>query len=70
MPSPSLPRADAAALLTLSVQDAVAHVRLNRSAKRNALNDALIAELHATFVSLPEPVRAVVLDGKAGKVGK
>lgn len=40
------------------------HLRLNRPAKRNALNDALIAELQSTFVGLPAAVRAVVLSGE------
>ena len=51
-------------LLTVSVEGAIAHVRLNRPAKRNALNDALIAELHTTFVNLPEAARVVVLSGE------
>ena len=58
------PRGGAATHLTLDVQGLVAHVRLNRPAKRNALNDALIAELHGTFISLPDSVRAVVLSGE------
>jgi enoyl-CoA hydratase/carnithine racemase len=63
VPSSTLARADGA-LLTLSVQDGIAHLRLNRPAKRNALNDALIAELHAGFVGLAESVRVVVLSGE------
>ena len=62
------PRGGAATHLTLDVQGLVAHVRLNRPAKRNALNDALIAELHSTFINLPDGVRAVVLSGE-GKHG-
>ena len=54
----------AAPLLTLDVQGAVGHVRLNRPAKRNALNDALIAELHAAFVNLPDAVNVIVLSGE------
>jgi len=57
-PSPS------SAVLTLDVQGPIAHLRLNRPAKRNALNDALIAALHGAFVTLPEAVRAVVLSGE------
>jgi len=53
-----------AALLTLITQGAVAHVRLNRPAKRNALSDALIEQLHAAFSSLPDAVHAVVLSGE------
>ena len=51
-------------LLTLQVDGPVAHLRLNRPAKRNALNDALIAALHARFVQFPETVRAVVVSGE------
>ncbi len=50
-------------LLTLDVQGAVAHVRLNRPAKRNAINDALIAQLHSAFINLPAGVGAAVLSG-------
>jgi enoyl-CoA hydratase/carnithine racemase len=42
----------------------VLHVRLDRAAKRNALNDALIARLHEVFAGLPAAVRAVVLSGE------
>ena len=55
------PRGGAATPLTLDVQGLVAHVRLNRPAARNALNGALIAELHSTFINLPDDVRAAVL---------
>ncbi|MGE0673412.1 MAG: crotonase/enoyl-CoA hydratase family protein [Methylibium sp.] len=51
-------------LLRIELADAVAHVRLNRPAKRNAVNDTLVAQLHTAFVNLPEPVRAVVLTGE------
>ena len=40
------------------------HVRLNRPAKRNAVSDALVAQLHTAFVNLPEATRAVVLSGE------
>lgn len=50
-------------LLTVELHDAVAHVRLNRPTKRNAINDALVAKIHATFTSLPETVKVVVLSG-------
>jgi enoyl-CoA hydratase/carnithine racemase len=50
-------------MLTLTTHGAVAHVRLNRPAKRNALSDALIAQLHAAFTALPDTVRVVVLSG-------
>ena len=51
-------------LLRVELSGPVAHLRLNRPAKRNALNDALIRELHTAFVNLPEAVRVVVLSGE------
>jgi enoyl-CoA hydratase/carnithine racemase len=39
-------------------------VRLNRPAKRNAISDPLIQQLHTCFVNLPEAARAVVLTGE------
>ncbi|WP_326533245.1 crotonase/enoyl-CoA hydratase family protein [Pseudorhodoferax sp.] len=49
--------------LSFERQDAIAIVRLNRAAKRNALNDGLILALRDTFQNLPEGVGAVVIDG-------
>jgi (methylthio)acryloyl-CoA hydratase len=51
-------------LLRIEIAGAVAHVRLNRPAKRNAINDALVAQLQTTFVNLPAAVGAVVLSGE------
>jgi enoyl-CoA hydratase/carnithine racemase len=48
----------------LDIQGAIAHLRLNRPEKRNAINDALIAALHGALVSLPDTVRAVVVSGE------
>lgn len=42
----------------------VLHLALNRPAKRNAANDALIAALDAQFAHIPADVRAVVLSGQ------
>ena len=50
-------------LLEITQSDAVAHVRLNRPAKRNAISDGLIQQLHTAFVNLPETVKAVVVSG-------
>jgi enoyl-CoA hydratase/carnithine racemase len=50
-------------LLRIEAASAVLHVRLNRPAKRNAVSDALVAQLHTCFVNLPEATRAVVLSG-------
>src|SRR4030095_15206636 len=51
-------------LLRVELAAPVAHVRLNRPAKRNAISDPLIAQLHTAFVNLPSDVRAVVLSGE------
>ncbi|MBP6902591.1 MAG: crotonase/enoyl-CoA hydratase family protein [Burkholderiaceae bacterium] len=51
-------------LLQISQSGAVLQVRLNRPAKRNAISDGLIAQLHAAFLNLPDDVRAVVLSGE------
>ncbi|WP_085316628.1 crotonase/enoyl-CoA hydratase family protein [Derxia lacustris] len=50
-------------LLRIDATGAVATVRLERPAKRNAINDRLIAQLHTFFINLPEAVRAVVISG-------
>ena len=49
--------------LTLTVQDRIARITLNRPAVRNAFNDEVIAELKAAFetVGARDDVRAVVL---------
>ncbi len=39
---------------------------LNRPAKRNALNDALIAELDSFFSNVPPTARAIVISGEGG----
>jgi len=51
-------------LLRIELRGAVVHVRLDRPAKRNAVSDALVAQLHTCFVNLPEAARAVVLSGE------
>ncbi len=58
------PAAGTSGLLDVRHDGAVTHLRLTRPAKRNALNDTLIGELHAAFVGLPEATRAVVLSGE------
>src|SRR5262249_49118961 len=50
-------------LLGVEIDGAVLHLRLNRPEKRNAINDALIAELHTAFINLPADTRAVVVSG-------
>lgn len=51
-------------LLRIDTLGQVCHVRLNRPAKRNAMSDTLIAQLHTAFVNLPATTRAVVLSGE------
>ena len=51
-------------LLRIESRGPVLHVRLNRPEKRNAVSDALVAQIHTTFVNLPEATRAVVLSGE------
>lgn len=49
--------------IQLELRDDIAIVRLNRASKRNALSDGLVLAIRDTFESLPESVRAAVLDG-------
>ena len=51
------------ALVTMDINDGIAHVRLNRPAKHNAINDALLLELEALFNPLDDAIRVVVLTG-------
>lgn len=51
-------------LLQVEHSDTICHLRLNRPAKRNALNDALVAQLQTAFLNLPAATRAVVLSGE------
>jgi enoyl-CoA hydratase/carnithine racemase len=51
-------------LLSITHEGPVAHVRLTRPEKRNALNDALIAELQRVFGGFDANVRAAVLSGE------
>src|SRR3569832_523754 len=46
------------------LQGAVAIVRLARPAKRNAISDGLILAIRDAFETMPEGVRAIVLDGE------
>ncbi|MEY2874722.1 MAG: hypothetical protein RLZZ373_2093 [Pseudomonadota bacterium] len=51
-------------LLQITQDGPVLHLRLNRPAKRNAISDTLIAQIHTAFVNLPQDVRAVLLSGE------
>ncbi len=47
-----------------SANGVVAHIRLARAEKRNALSDLMVAQLRHAFQALPDSVRAVVLSGE------
>jgi len=51
-------------LLRIEHDGPIAHVRLNRPDKRNAISDRLISLLHSAFIGLPEATRAVVISGE------
>ena len=48
----------------LEIRGDIAIVRLSRPAKRNALSDELINAVRTVFETLPDTVRAAVLDGE------
>ncbi|MES3001963.1 MAG: crotonase/enoyl-CoA hydratase family protein [Pseudomonadota bacterium] len=50
--------------LHIEIRDEIAIVRLTRAGKRNALSDGLIVAVRNAFQSLPDTVRAAVLDGE------
>jgi enoyl-CoA hydratase/carnithine racemase len=56
-------QARTAASLHFERQDAIGLLRLDRAAKRNALNDPTVEGLRDFFAAPPEGVRAVVLHG-------
>lgn len=51
-------------LLRITQCGAVVQVQLARPAKRNALNDLLVEQLHTAALNLPESARALVLSGE------
>lgn len=53
-------------VLLIEVRDKIAHLTLNRTEKRNALNDDLIAALDNFFAAVPEGTRAIVVSGAGG----
>ena len=53
-------------VLKVAVEGNIAHLTLNRPAKRNALNDTLVAALDAFFAEIPQQVRAIVISGEGG----
>ena len=63
MPQASPATNTASSLLAIEQVGAVLTVGLNRPAKRNALNDGIIAEIERCFAELPDDIGAVVLHG-------
>ena len=51
-------------LLQIRTGGPLVHIELARPAKRNAINDSLVAQLHTAFVNLPADCRAAVLSGQ------
>jgi len=51
-------------LLRAETSGSVVHLRLMRPAKRNAVNDTLIQQLHTAVVNLPAEARALLLSGE------
>ncbi len=51
-------------LLQIRQAGPVLHVRLFRAAKRNAISDALIQQIHTTFINLPAETRVVIVSGE------
>jgi enoyl-CoA hydratase/carnithine racemase len=51
-------------LLQITQAGTVVHLRLSRAAKRNAISDTLIRQLHTAFVNLPGDARAAIVSGE------
>ena len=50
--------------VSITHDGAVAHIRIDRPAKRNAISDSVILELERAFLALPTGCRAVVISGQ------
>lgn len=50
----------------VSVEGEIARLVLNRPEKRNAVNDAMLAELAAFFDAIPQGVKVILLRGEGG----
>lgn len=61
---PAVSDPEVSSSIVVEIHDTIAHIKLNRPAKRNAINDALVAAIHAAFVSLPSVVKVAVLSGE------
>lgn len=53
-------------VLKVDVKGNIVHLTLNRPAKRNALNDTLVAAMDTFFADIPSAVRAIVISGEGG----
>lgn len=51
-------------MLRVEMHGDIVHLCLHRPAKRNAINDDLIAHLHTAFVNLPREARVAVVSGE------
>jgi len=51
-------------MLRIESAGPIVHLRLNRPAKRNAINDELVAQIHTAFVNLPGDARCAVISGE------
>lgn len=50
--------------IKLTIDDNIAHLRLDRPDKRNAVNNGLLRDIETCFDTLPEIVKVVVLSGE------
>lgn len=51
-------------LVTYTISEGIAHIRLRRPDKHNAINDSLLLQIEALFDSLDDTVRVVMLSGE------
>jgi enoyl-CoA hydratase/carnithine racemase len=51
-------------MLRIETAGPIVHLQLNRPAKRNAINDELIAQIHTAFANLPREARVAVVSGE------
>lgn len=56
--------ADRLSMVQIETRGPVVHLRLTRPAKRNAISDELIAQIHTAFVNLPPEARVAVISGE------
>lgn len=51
-------------MLRVEAAGPIVHLRLNRPAKRNAISDELIAQIHTAFINLPATAQVAVVSGE------